>query len=83
MIEYTCSNKGFKGNKGWVVARLVSNGVLRKLDCPPLRPKEVALSALGRGTRKIENASSYNEVELWHRRLGHLHASKTRNLGAS
>ena len=26
------------------------------------------------------NASSYNEVELWHRRLGHLHGSKMRVL---
>ncbi|PHT32972.1 hypothetical protein CQW23_29309 [Capsicum baccatum] len=26
------------------------------------------------------NASSYNEVELWHRRLGHLHVSKMRVL---
>ncbi|MCD7454232.1 hypothetical protein HAX54_024018 [Datura stramonium] len=47
----------------------------------PKAGKEVALSGpWARDPAKLENASSYNEVELWHRRLGHLHVSKMRVL---
>ncbi|KAF3674984.1 hypothetical protein FXO37_06112 [Capsicum annuum] len=46
---------------------------------PKALTQSLETSSLMSSTQAL-NASSYNEVELWHRRLGHLHVSKMRVL---
>jgi len=46
---------------------------------PKASTQSLETSGLMSSTQAL-NASSYNEVELWHRRLGHLHVSKMRVL---
>ncbi|KAF3648630.1 hypothetical protein FXO38_18086 [Capsicum annuum] len=46
---------------------------------PKASTKSLETSGLMSSTQAL-NASSYNEVKLWHRRLGHLHVSKIKDL---